>query len=203
MTCRIFSLDGACTWNRRGERRPPICHPARSILGLELVQEAIDHLHDLTNALRAPIIEEDELPATLRRYIDRLPLAQGQNVVFETDPDVGTIAPDVAIACLRIAQEALGNAVKHSGAKNLQVNLRRVDHDVTVFICDDGIGFDEPLARSRALDSGSVGLLTMRERASLAGGSLMIDSSPGHGTCISAVFAADREARPSEGAAAH
>jgi two-component system sensor histidine kinase UhpB len=168
---------------------------------IELVQEAIDHLHELTVALRAPIIDERGLPTTLRRYIDRLSLTQGQSIGFETDEDVGPMAPDVAIACLRIAQEALANAVKHSGGKNLQVCLRKVDHGVTVSIRDDGVGFDVQLARARAMDAGSVGLFTMRERAALAGGLLKIDSSPGHGTCVSASFSADRGARPTDAAA--
>jgi PAS domain S-box-containing protein len=184
-------------------RRTPTAYLPTGLVDtwIELVQEAIDHLHELTIALRAPIIDERGLPTTLRRHIDRLSLAQGQNIVFETDADVGPIAPDVAIACLRIAQEALANAVKHSGAKNLQVSLRRVEHDVTVSIRDDGVGFDVQLARARAMDAGSVGLLTMRERAALAGGFLKIDSSPGHGTCVCASFSAEHGARQPEGAA--
>jgi two-component system, NarL family, sensor histidine kinase UhpB len=141
------------------------------------------------------------LPTTLRRYIDRLSLAQGQKVVFETDADVGPIASDVAIACLRIAQESLANAVKYSEAKNLRVCLRRVDHDVTISILDDGVGFDVQLARAHAMDAGSVGLLTMRERAALAGGLLKIDSSLGHGTCVCASFSAEHRAKPPEGPA--
>jgi len=186
-------------------RRTPTAYLPTGLVDtwIELVQEAIDHLHELTIALRAPIIDERGLPTTLRRHIDRLSLAQGQNIVLETDADVGPIAPDVAIACLRIAQEALANAVKHSGAKNLQVSLTRVEHDVTVSIRDDGVGFDVQLARARAMDAGSVGLLTMRERAALAGGFLKIDSSPGHGTCVCASFSAEHGARQAEGAAHH
>jgi signal transduction histidine kinase len=163
---------------------------------IELVQEAIDHLHLLTIALRAPVIDERGLPATLRLYIDRLSLAQGQNIVLETGADVGPIAPDVALACLRIIQEALANAVKHSAAKNLRVSLKRVNHDITVSIRDDGVGFDVQLARARAKDAGSVGLLSMRERAALAGGFFKIDSSPGHGTSVCASFPAERVTGP-------
>jgi two-component system sensor histidine kinase UhpB len=158
---------------------------------IALVQEAIDHLHGLTIALRAPVIDARRLPTTLRRYIDRLSLAQGQNIVLETDADVGPIAPDAALACFRIVQEALANAVKHSRAKNLRVSLKRVDHDVMVSIHDDGVGFDVKVARARAKDAGSVGLLSMGERAALAGGFLKIDSLLGHGTSVSASFSAE------------
>jgi len=184
-------------------RRTPTAYLPRDLVNswIELVQEAIDHLHELTLALRAPLIDERGLPTTLRRYIDRLSLANDQNIVFETDADVGSIAPDVAIACLRIVQEALANAVKHSGAKNLRVCLKRVDHDLTVSIHDDGVGFDVQLARARGMDAGSVGLLTMRERAGLAGGQLKIDSSPGRGTCVCASFSAEHGARQPEAAA--
>ena len=93
------------------------------------------------------------------------------------------------------SQEALANAVKHSGAKTLRVSLRRVDQNVTVSIRDDGVGFDVQLARARAMDAGSVGLLTMRERAVLAGGLLKIDSSLQRGTCVCASFSAEHGAR--------
>jgi two-component system sensor histidine kinase UhpB len=173
-------------------RRTPAAYLPTDLVNswIELVQEAIDHLHELTIALRAPIIDERGLSAALRRYIDRLSLARGQDIAFEADADVGAMAPDVALACLRITQEALANAVKHSGAKHLHVCLRRVDHDVMVVVRDDGVGFDVQLARARAMDAGSVGLLTMRERAGLAGGVLKIESSPGHGTSVCASFSA-------------
>jgi len=184
-------------------RRTPTAYLPTTLVDtwIALVQEAIDHLHELTISLRVPLIDERGLPTTLRRYVDRLSLAQGPKIDFETDADIGPMAPDVAIACLRIAQEALANAVKHSGAKNLQVCLRKVERTVTVSIRDDGVGFDVQLARARAMDAGSVGLLTMRERAALAGGVLKIDSSPGHGTCVSASFSTEFGAIPPEGVA--
>ena len=184
-------------------RRTPTAYlpPGSVNTWIDLVQEAIDHLHELTIALRAPIIDEGGLPATLRRYIDRLSLAPGQHIALEADPDFGPMSPDVAIACLRIVQEALANAVKYSGAKNLQVSLQRLEHGVTASIRDDGIGFDVQSTRARAMDAGRVGLLTMRERAVLAGGLLKVDSSLGHGTCVTASFLAERGAKRPEGAA--
>lgn len=171
-------------------RRTPTAYLPTDLVNswIELVQEAIDHLHELTIALRAPLIDERGLSTTLRRYIDRLSLAQGQTIAFTTEDNVGPMAPDIALACLRITQEALANAVKHSGAKTLQVCLRKLDHEVMLTISDDGVGFDVQLARARAMDAGSVGLLSMRERAVLAGGSLNIESSPAHGTRVCASF---------------
>jgi len=124
----------------------------------------------------------------MRSYVDNLPLGPNQKILFETDAKVGTLAPNVAIACFRIVQEALGNAIKHSGAKHLLVRLRSSVNRLTVSVRDDGVGFDVQDPRVHALDAGSIGLSSMRERAALAGGHFDIQSSIGHGTRIRASF---------------
>lgn len=88
-----------------------------------IVQTAMDHLHDLTLVLRQPLIGEQDLPGDMRSYIEGLPLAPNQKVVFKTHAIVGRLAPDVALACFRVVQEALGNAIQHSGGTNLLVRL--------------------------------------------------------------------------------
>jgi signal transduction histidine kinase len=155
---------------------------------MQTVQTAMDHLHELTVVLRKPLIEIPELPEAMRSYVETLPLALNQKVLFETDARVGTLAPNVGLACFRIVQEALGNAIKHSGAKNLLVRLRSSVDCLTVSIRDDGVGFDVQNARAHALEAGSIGLSSMRERAVLAGGQFDIQSSIGHGTRIHASF---------------
>jgi two-component system sensor histidine kinase UhpB len=155
---------------------------------VQTVQTAMKHLHELTVVLRRPLIESQELPGAMRSYVETLSLAPDQKILFETHAKVGPLAPNVAMACFRIFQEALGNAIKHSGARNLQVRLGNSVNRLTVSIRDDGVGFNVKDARQHALDAGSVGLSSMRERAALAGGHLAVQSSIGHGTRIRASF---------------
>jgi signal transduction histidine kinase len=90
------------------------------------------------------------------------------------------IAKDAALCLFRVAQEALGNIVKHSQAKNAEVELRSNAKNVTLRIADAGRGFDPDLRNPAA----GIGLVSMRERLRLVGGRLSIESEVGHGTEI-------------------
>ena len=86
----------------------------------------------------------------------------------------------IALAFLRVLQEGMHNAMKHSGAKSITVRLTCSDHDLGLEIKDDGVGFDVEGARLAA----GLGLISMRERIHLIGGKFEIWSSPGQGTRI-------------------
>jgi PAS domain S-box-containing protein len=88
----------------------------------------------------------------------------------------------MALAFLRVVQEALHNVAKHSRAKNITVRLYGSDHQLSLEIRDDGVGFDIEAARLAA----GLGLISMRERIHLIGGEFDISSSPGNGTRITA-----------------
>ncbi len=88
----------------------------------------------------------------------------------------------MALAFLRVVQEALHNVAKHSRAKNIVVRLNGSDHRLSLEIYDDGIGFDMETAKLAA----GLGLISMRERIHLIGGQFDIVSSPGNGTRITA-----------------
>jgi signal transduction histidine kinase len=170
--------------------------PADVIGGwMQAVQTVMDHLHELSVALRNPVSDNQELPRAMRSYAETLPLAPNQKILFETDAKTGALAPNVATACFRIVQEALGNAIKHSGGRNLVVRLWSSVDRLTVSIRDDGVGFDVKEARAHAVDAGSIGLSSMRERAALAGGDFDIQSAIGHGTRIRASFPIDELVR--------
>jgi two-component system, chemotaxis family, sensor kinase Cph1 len=97
----------------------------------------------------------------------------------------------------RIAQEALTNIAKHSGAANVEVILeRRTDH-VLLIVEDDGDGFD--MAAVRSVSEG-FGLLGMQERAALVGATLEIESAVGKGTTVLLRMAANRAALPAPAA---
>jgi PAS domain S-box-containing protein len=170
-------------------RHAPQLLPGKSIeIWISHVQEVIEHLHDLTMKLRVRPIGEHGLRTELCHYVENLTLAEGQNLRLELGDEWGPAAADVDLACLRIIQEGISNAIKYSGAKHLNVSLLKTDGHLTVSVCDDGVGFDVASAQARAADNATVGLLSMRERATLAGGRLTIISSMGHGTRVSATF---------------
>jgi signal transduction histidine kinase len=76
------------------------------------------------------------------------------------------------------------NVIRHAKAKRVAVTLARSDGSLDLAVRDDGIGFDVEAARARAALGGSLGLLGMQERVSLAGGRIEIDSAEGAGTEI-------------------
>src|SRR5262249_35528811 len=91
------------------------------------------------------------------------------------------LPPDVEYNLLRIAQEAVLNAVKHSGARTLQVSLERSSERLCLLVKDDGKGFDE----GGAPPAGHWGLIGMKERAAQIGAEFQVRSVPGRGTTVS------------------
>jgi signal transduction histidine kinase len=91
------------------------------------------------------------------------------------------LPPEVGINLYRVAQEALNNVQKHAAAGNVSVMLQRLDGHALLIVEDDGKGFESDAA---ADGGGGMGLVNMRERASLLGGMLEIETSPGAGTTL-------------------
>jgi signal transduction histidine kinase len=94
-------------------------------------------------------------------------------------PDLPQLRDDVSLCIFRIAQEALQNVVKHSGAKRVSVTLARVPGGICLTVSDTGCGF-----RQCELQKVGLGLQTMNARALSVGGRLVVNSSPGNGTEI-------------------
>ena len=85
-----------------------------------------------------------------------------------------------ATTIFRVLQESLTNIAKHAGARHIEVTLDKDAQRTTLVVRDDGCGFSLQAPRRE----GSFGLLGLRERASLLGGEVSIDSAPGRGTVI-------------------
>jgi signal transduction histidine kinase len=86
----------------------------------------------------------------------------------------------VSLCLFRIVEEALQNVVKHSGAEDAKVELSGHDNQIDLCISDSGTGFRPESARVEA----GIGLISMRERLRLVGGTLSVESEPSHGTRI-------------------
>ena len=141
----------------------------------ELGAQAHAELRAVIDGLAPP--ELDGLAESLRRYALLAGRAQGIEVRL-TAAEVPELDPRVQAAAFRVAQEALHNALRHSGASVVSVTLSRTRSRVILEVADDGTGFDPGLA------SGGLGLASMRERAAAVGGVLRVTSAPGAGTRV-------------------
>ena len=146
----------------------------------ELTQTAMQEMRSLIFELRPAELETDGLVATLRKHVDVLTRVHDCEIHASLDAP-HALSPEVERGLLRVAQEALANALKHSGARRVELGLDAYDSRVCLRVTDDGCGFDpvEAVARSRRL-----GLTSMRERVEALGGELRIDSAPGRGTTV-------------------
>ena len=91
-------------------------------------------------------------------------------------------------ACFRICQEALTNAARHARATEVQVALRRSDCGIELLVADNGLGFELERFRTPEERKHHFGLVSMAERATLAGGHFEIATAPGKGTRVRVGF---------------
>ena len=161
------------------ERDPAAAREQVTRLG-ELAQEALGELRGLIFELRPASLEEEGLPATLRKHVDMVRRIHGRQIELRISGAART-APEAESEVFRIAQEALNNALRHADAERIELRLQARDGRLTLTVADDGIGFDPsaPGLRARRL-----GLTSMEERARALGGSLAVVSRPGDGTTV-------------------
>ena len=151
----------------------------------ELAGEALEELRSLILGLRPPELERDGLAGTLRKEVEMVARTHGAHIELTIEPglpgDGDSDDPDRELALLRIAHEALHNAVRHAKADHVTVRLAGENGKLVVEVSDDGVGFDPhaPDVRSRHL-----GLTSMEERARELHGRLKIRSAPGQGTTV-------------------
>ncbi len=143
-----------------------------------LANQAMRELLSLARQLRPTALDDLGLAAALAGQVEQL--ARGEiDAELAAEGDFSDLADDAQLVVYRVAQEALSNATRHSGAERVRVRLRRApDGGVGLEVSDDGRGF--------AFDEAErgLGIAGMRERALLVGGELTIESRPDHGTTV-------------------
>jgi signal transduction histidine kinase len=145
-----------------------------------LAAEAADELRAAVIELRPAALDEDGLVATLRSQVQVLDRAHAARVSF-TSHDVRALSAAQEAALLRVAQEALHNALRHGQPRTVDVVLERHGPSVVLRVTDDGRGF-EPDAVLRT--GRHLGLVSMRDRATGVGGTLTVSSAPGKGAVV-------------------
>jgi signal transduction histidine kinase len=165
----------------------------------DTAQEALAEMRLLIFELRPPILEELGLVAALQARLQAVEGRAGLRTEFKTNLEE-RLPPDVEEGLYRIALEALNNALKHAQARSIKVQLRQDELRrtepvrATMEIVDDGVGFD----LATACERGGMGLSAMEERAAELGGRLTVESAPGSGTRIMAVWTIDEGGEPNE-----
>ena len=150
--------------------------PLQLNLVMALLQKTIQEGRRLVNGLRPPILDEFGVVAAIEHLIEEKATTDPQ-ITFEHQTGFARLAPELESAIFRIVQEALTNVRKHSHSPQASVVLRHNCNRIHVDIQDWGIGFDPAnVAQERH------GLRGIRQRVSLLGGNVAIDSQPGQGT---------------------
>jgi signal transduction histidine kinase len=156
--------------------------------GIEQVDSAIAEMRRLIADLRPTTLDELGLGAALEALSERLASGSVIEVDLSIDLDFHSgrtdrrLVSEIEDAAFRLVQEGLNNAARHGGVERARVEVSENEDSLRVRIVDTGSGFD-PHARSEGF-----GLIGMRERVTLAGGTLDLQSAPGEGTTITAVL---------------
>jgi len=137
-------------------------------------------VHLLSQQLYSPNLELIGTAAAMRTFCRDFADSQNVEIHFEADTIDHAPAPDVSLCLLRVLQEALHNAAKHSQVRQFDVKLACSTNELDLRVSDTGAGFD----LESALKSGGIGLSSMLERVRLINGTISIDSKPLRGTTI-------------------
>jgi len=155
----------------------------------ERLLDVVTNLRGLLAELRPAGLDDFGLPSALEEYAARLTrdaAPDGPALLLDLDPPGAGLAPLVAACLFRVAQEALRNALRHAGARRIQVALRLTPREATLCVEDDGRGFVVPPRLATLAHDQHFGLVGLAERVAWVEGQLDIRSTPGTGTTITA-----------------
>ena len=162
--------------------------PARQHLeeARRTAREILAEARRLVWALRPESLDRHSLSEALNEIAANWSRETGVEAHVVTAGVPHTLLPEAQVALLRTAQEALANVRKHARADKVNITLSHMDDRVVLDVLDDGVGFECAPARTAlgAQDEGGFGLIAMRERIELLGGTLLVESAPGEGTTL-------------------
>jgi len=150
---------------------------------LALIDGMIVRVRKISADLRPPLLDEVGLLPALRAYVDSQSALSGVPIELVTEGmEADRLDADREIACFRVVQESLTNALRHAAPRRIRVRLIRRPTALALSIVDDGRGFDT--ATLAAASAGHLGVVGMQERVRARGGSFRLSSRPGAGTSV-------------------
>jgi PAS domain S-box-containing protein len=182
-TLTAMKLELSLLLERLPSARPPL--KARVQRLIELVNGSVADLRRIASDLRPLMLDELGLVAAIRWLTDTVAARGYMAIELTFDREDVAYDGDVSTAAFRIVQEALTNVTRHSGASRVLVAFRHENGALSIEIVDNGAGIAPALA---APSGGHHGLLGMRERAYMLGGSLVIDNCPNGGARVLAAL---------------
>jgi two-component system sensor histidine kinase UhpB len=150
----------------------------------ELASNALLQLRTVIYDLRPVILDDLGLVPAIRWYARKHLEEAGVRAKVDAFMDDPSLTAQMNVTLFRIAQEAINNILRHAGAKSAEIRLQRRETCVCLEIQDDGYGFPISQVYENALRQQHLGLLGMRERAELMGGTLQVESQPGCGAYL-------------------
>ncbi|HZK66173.1 MAG TPA: PAS domain S-box protein [Chloroflexota bacterium] len=156
----------------------------------DVLLKTLGDLRRLTHDLRPQILDDLGLVPAVEWLAEEVERQAGIQTSIEVSGEARSLSPEAQLLLFRIAQEALSNVRRHSGASHARVCLHFSESRVRLTVEDDGHGFELPESMGDLAATGKLGLLGMSERARLMGGSLTIHSKPGEGTRVIADLSA-------------
>jgi signal transduction histidine kinase len=144
------------------------------------VQEISADIHRLSYRLHPSKLDHLGLGAAVKSLCEELSQSGKVKIAYQSTGLLSTLPKDLELCLFRIAQEALRNCIKHSGAKSIHVLLARIRNDIRLSVSDNGNGFEK---KAETMEKG-LGFLSMRERLNLVNGEIRVYSQPRRGTRI-------------------
>ena len=142
-----------------------------------------DDLHRMSRHMHPSVLDDFGLPEALQSECNELTQRWGTPIEFQYTKGFPDVPKSIALCVYRVAQESLWNAIRHSGATKIQVQLKSDPEFVYLDIQDDGRGFDPNVNKP----AGGLGLASMTERIRLAGGTIKILTAQDQGVSIEVV----------------
>jgi signal transduction histidine kinase len=161
----------------------------------DMLRQAAGHLRRVTTELRPPVLDDLGLPAALQHVVAqasaRAPDVEIESDITPVDLYSARAPAEVELAVFRVVQEAVENALRHSGATLIRVVARVGPTEVDASVADNGHGMAAGAARA-ALQAGHLGLVTMAQRAELIGAEFSTQPTVPHGTLVRVHWQAKR-----------